>query len=417
MIFIVFALVFLAVDWYVYRGLRISYPLVEKPILKYVAAIFYWLVPAVLTGITIKFLLLPEGGRPSTFWVLVFSGLFILFYVPKLVLVLFNVVSDVWNATAWAIAKILHNSNSVKADGLAITRGDFLRIVGSLVAVIPFVSVLQGIVFGRFNYKVEQKRFSHPKLNGLSHPLKLIQISDAHLGSFLDDPSPIKKAFEKINALEPDLLLFTGDLVNDRAEEAEFWIPHFKALKAKYGKFSVLGNHDYGDYVKWPSKEAKEDNLKRLRQIHKDMGFELLSNENRTLEIAGAKVNVLGVENWGLPPFPQFGDLDQAAQDLDTQHYSILLSHDPTHYDEVVKNHPSQPELTLSGHTHGMQFGLILGSFKWSPVQYRYKKWAGLYPDKKTQLYVNRGFGYIGFPGRVGMPPEITYIELEGTKA
>ena len=266
-------------------------------------------------------------------------------------------------------------------------------------------------MFGRYDYKIEKKAIKSPKL-GNATPIKVVQISDAHLGSFLENKTPVLKAIEAINSLEADVVVFTGDLVNDLAEEAEPWIAEFKSIKAKYGKFSTLGNHDYGDYYKWPSDEAKKANLDRLKQIHAEMGFDLLLNDSRILNINGQEIDLAGVENWGLPPFPQHGKIDLALEGRDINRFGILLSHDPTHFDEEVVKHPKQPDITLAGHTHGMQFGLLFGNFKWSPVQYRYKKWAGMYQTKEQQLYVNRGFGYIGFPGRVGMPPEITLFEL-----
>lgn len=406
---LVFYLLFLGIDWYIYRGLRLSFPLHEKPLIKLISQIAYWSVPVTLTALMIWFLFLYQGSKPQTSQILLFMGMFILFYVPKLILLVFNGASDLLLLSEWIWLKI--KGAPAEKPGFLLTRKEFLRIAGTIVAALPFLGILHGIVFGRFAFRVDKKKIKSPKLSN-KEAIRVVQISDAHLGSFLENKAPVRKAIEAINDLNPDIVVFTGDLVNDRAEEAEPWIEEFNAISARYGKFSILGNHDYGDYTKWPSKEDKEANLNRLKEIHREMGFDLLLNDARKLHIQGQEIYLAGVENWGLPPFPQHGKLNDALAQHDGSSFCLLLSHDPTHFDEEVVKHPSKPDLTLSGHTHGMQFGLMFAGFKWSPVQYRYKKWAGMYAKSQQQLYVNRGFGYIGFPGRVGMPPEISLFEL-----
>lgn len=240
---------------------------------------------------------------------------------------------------------------------------------------------------------------------------KIIQISDVHSGSF-SDPGKLQHAVELINEQNPDLVLFTGDMVNNVADEFKPFIPLFSKIKAKDGKFAVLGNHDYADYVTWASLDAKKKNLDTLIDYEKQAGFDMLRNEHRVIEKNGEKLYILGVENWGLKPFPQFGRIDDALKGVPESAAKILMSHDPTHFDYVVKKHPGNIHLTLSGHTHGMQFGLDLKNVKWSPVQYRYPKWADLYESEGKLLYVNRGFGVLGYPGRVGVLPEITLFEL-----
>ncbi|TXC82125.1 metallophosphoesterase [Luteibaculum oceani] len=407
-----FWLAFLLLDWYIYRGLKYSFPLEGKPLIKVISNFAYWSVPLTLTAMTIYFFFIKNGEKPSTTWILGFMGVFILFYVPKLILLLFNLVADFKNILFWIAAKF-EFGRKPDFSGVLITRQEFLRILGTFIAALPFASILYGIVFGRFAFRTEKKTIKTSKLNAGTR-LRVVQISDAHLGSFLDHKKPVRTAINEINKLEPDLILFTGDLVNDIASEAEPWVPEFSKLQAKYGKYSVLGNHDYGDYYKWDSVEEKRANLDRLKTIHGEMGFTLMLNEGDYIEIEGQQIYLGGVENWGLPPFPQHGDIERALAKYNPDAFGILMSHDPTHFDEQVKTHQKAPDLTLSGHTHGMQFGLILGSFKWSPVQYRYKKWAGTYMHQDKMLYVNRGFGYIGFPGRVGMPPEISLFEIEG---
>jgi predicted MPP superfamily phosphohydrolase len=218
-----------------------------------------------------------------------------------------------------------------------------------------------------------------------------------------------------VSALGADCIVFTGDMVNNTASEAEPWIPVFQRLKAKSGIFSILGNHDYGDYWRFPSPEAKVANMDRLKEIHAEMGMDLLLNDSRFFERNGQRLYLAGVENWGLPPFPQYGDLNSALNQIPEDAFTVLLSHDPSHFDAEVKQHPNKIHLTLSGHTHGMQFGIeIPGWIKWSPVKFKYPKWAGLYPEQDGRvLHVNRGFGFLAFPGRVGIWPEITHITLK----
>jgi hypothetical protein len=265
---------------------------------------------------------------------------------------------------------------------------------------------------GRFNFRITNEKLSFPNLPEAFNGFKVVHISDIHIGSFLGHENQVKKAIELVNEQNPDIILFTGDLVNNFAEELSGWIPILSDLRAKYGKFSILGNHDYGDYFEWPNKAEKEQNLTNLKQAHKELGFKLLLNESMQIELNNSKIGLIGVENWGLPPFPQYGNLKVAMNGSSELPFNILMSHDPSHWDaEVIDK--TNIDLTLSGHTHGMQFGIEIGNVKWSPVKYKYPRWGGLYKENKQYLYVNRGFGYIGFPGRVGMPPEITVIELK----
>lgn len=336
-------------------------------------------------------------------------GLFVLIYVPKIVILVFQLFDDAGQFLVWSHAKVFRANDLSYSE----TRRAFFSQVGVFLSLLPFVSVFYGIVFGKFNYKLIKQAVKHPNLPSALNGLRVVQISDAHLGSFSKLHKPVLEALESINALKPDIVVFTGDLVNNEAIEAEMWIEAFSKVKARYGKFSILGNHDYGDYVSWNSDEEKMLNLEKLKGIHQQMGFRLLLNETVTLQHNNAKLNLIGVENWGKPPFPQHGDLSKATENTDKEVFNILLSHDPSHWDLVVRKE-SNIELTLSGHTHGMQFGIeIPGWIKWSPIKYRYPRWGGLYTEENQHLYVNRGFGVLGFPGRIGMPPEITVLELE----
>lgn len=273
-----------------------------------------------------------------------------------------------------------------------------------------------GLAYGmtnRYRYKIRRVQVMLKKLPDEFKGLKIAQISDIHSGSF-DNPEAVSEGISSILNEKPDLILFTGDLVNNKAEEIEPYMDVFNALKAPLGVYSVLGNHDYGDYVSWPSDEAKKQNLDRLKQHHADMGWRLLMNEHVILERNNQQIALIGIENWGARGFTKYGDMQKAVAGLENSNIpvKILLSHDPSHWDAQVRKEYQDIDLTLSGHTHGMQFGIEIPGFKWSPVQYMYKQWAGLYQEQNQYLYVNRGFGFLGYQGRLGILPEITIIEL-----
>ena len=283
-----------------------------------------------------------------------------------------------------------------------------------LMSGIPLLLMIYGMLRNRHRYKIHEVMVSLANLPEGLDGLKIVQISDIHSGSFTDK-APIKKGVELINQAEADLVFFTGDLVNSIATEIEPYTDVFDKIRAKYGVFSVLGNHDYGDYVRWPTKEMKLTNLNRLIHLQKEMGWHLLLNENRLLSINGEKVAIIGVENYsGSPRFSKYGDLQKAYHGSESAALKLLLSHDPSHWDDQIAPDQSDIAITFSGHTHGAQFGIeIEGWFKWSPVKYFYKQWAGLYRKGQQFLYVNRGFGYLGYPGRVGILPEITVMRLK----
>lgn len=280
--------------------------------------------------------------------------------------------------------------------------------IGFGLAALMFLATLYGIVRGRWNWKVHTINLFFDDLPEDFDGKRIVQISDVHVGSFFNQYQRVKRAIEQINQLQPDYVFFTGDLVNNQASEMNGWEPVFKAIESKSGKFSILGNHDYGDYIPWENEQIKDKNLEKLIQVHEAIGFKPLLNDAVELD---KNVWLLGVENWGKPPFRQSGDLHKTLAKVPEQAFKILLSHDPSHFDEQIKE-ATDIRLTLSGHTHGMQFGIERFGIKWSPVSLRYKKWAGLYQEGLQYLYVNRGFGYLGFPGRVGIYPEITEIIL-----
>ncbi|WP_300666620.1 metallophosphoesterase [Fluviicola sp.] len=293
-----------------------------------------------------------------------------------------------------------------------ITNIVFFKYLGYGIALALFISILSGIIWGRWNWKTHRIELPFDNLPEDSDGLKIVQISDIHVGSFFNKYDKVEKAIQQINQLEADFVFFTGDLVNNIAEEMFGWEPVFSKIQAKMGKYSILGNHDYGDYVPWEKEETKNSNLSKLISIHKEIGFTPLLNEAIELKPG---FWLLGVENWGKAPFRQSGELEKTLEKVPENSFKLLLSHDPSHFDEQVTG-STDIDLTLSGHTHGMQFGIERFGIKWSPVSLRYKKWAGLYHVGKQFLYVNRGFGYLGFPGRVGIYPEITEIVLRSTK-
>lgn len=292
-------------------------------------------------------------------------------------------------------------------------RRRFLSLIALGIAAIPFGALLYGMFRGKYNYKVLKYDLAFEDLPDAFDGYQITQISDVHSGSF-DNAEKIAYAIDLINQQQSDVLFFTGDMVNNKAEEMHPWKDLFASLKAKDGKFSVLGNHDYGDYVDWDSQEAKAQNLQDLKQLQKDIGFDLLLNDSRYLTKGTDKIALVGVENWGRGGFKKAGDLSKAAKNIQKQDFKILLSHDPSHWEDVVLKDTYHYHLTLSGHTHGMQFGIeIPGWIKWSPVKWRYKYWAGIYKELGQFINVNRGFGFLGYPGRVGIWPEITVITLK----
>jgi len=268
------------------------------------------------------------------------------------------------------------------------------------------------MVRGAYKYRVHKVKIDSPNLPESFNGFKIVQISDMHTGSFMST-SPIATAFEIISQQKADLILFTGDLVNNVATETDGFIDEYKKLKAPHGVYSVLGNHDYGDYVQWESQTAKYENLEALKKVQADAGWKLLMNEHVALEKNGEKIALLGIENWGGGNyFHKYGKMDLAYKGTEEYKFKILMSHDPSHWDKQVRKEYPDIDLTLSGHTHGMQFGIEIPGFKWSPVQYLYKQWAGLYKQDNQYLYVNRGLGFLGYPGRPGIWPEITVDEL-----
>jgi len=292
-------------------------------------------------------------------------------------------------------------------------RRKFIAQIALAMGTVPLTSLLYGMYKGRYNYRVLKYTLEYDSLPDSFDGFQITQISDLHCGSF-DNFEKVAYGMDLISQQKSDLLLFTGDMVNNKASEAQPWVDIISKIEAPYGKFSVLGNHDYGDYSDWESEAEKQKNLEEMYQIHKDMGFDLLLNESRYIEKNGEKLALVGVENWGAGRFKKAGDLEKSISKIQSEDFKILLSHDPSHWEAEVLPHSNPFHLTLSGHTHGFQFGIeIPGWIKWSPIQWQYKQWAGIYEEKEQKLNVNRGFGYLAYPGRVGIWPEITVITLK----
>ena len=332
--------------------------------------------------------------------------------IAQITMVMFFLVDDLRRGTFWTVGQV---ASTVGAKFMnteqGIPRSAFLNWLGVGISSSLFLSLLYG--FGnKYKYQLVHKKVAIKNLPAAFKGFKIIHISDIHSGS-LKEKEAVQKGIDLIQKQGADLILFTGDLVNDKAVEMKDWAPIFGQLSASKGVFSTLGNHDYGDYVQWPSKEAKIANLEALKAVHASMGWKLLMNENVTIEHGGAKIKLVGIENWGAKArFPKYGQLSKALDGVDSKDVIVLMSHDPSHWEAQVIPEFPQVDLMLSGHTHGMQFGLENPYFKWSPVQWVYKQWAGLYQQGEQKLYVNRGFGFLGYPGRVGIMPEITLLEL-----
>ena len=340
---------------------------------------------------------------------LITLGLLLLVLLPKLVLTFVLLLEDVTRILIGTVTHFMgHNSDSFLPE-----RRRFVSQVAIGLAAVPFLSLIYGMTIGKYNYKVIRQTLFFPDLPDAFDGFKITQISDIHSGSF-DDENKIRYAIDLINEQESDLLLFTGDIVNAKADEMHPWIDIFKGIKKhEYGKYSVLGNHDYGAYLDWKSEKAKAENFVAIKDLHREIDFKLMLNENVKIKKGKDEIALIGVENWG-KHFGEFGDIDKASENVTATDFKILMSHDPSHWEYIVKQHSKNIQLTLSGHTHGMQFGIeIPGYFKWSLAKYIYKQWAGLYEEFGRYVYVNRGFGFHAYPGRVGIMPEITVFELK----
>ncbi|GAB3537059.1 metallophosphoesterase [Pontibacter brevis] len=402
----------LFMDWYVFQGLKrltANWRSAGLRLAVYWAYWFFFIGFLVGFGISAYIRFSDDHATPLVQW---FINAFLTFFVTKLVFTLVLFAEDI-SRFFTAIIRFFRGATGNKGEKeqtLWPERRKFVSQLALTLASIPFFSFVYGTIKGKYDYTVHRHTLYFDDLPEAFDGFTITQISDIHSGSF-DNTAAVQRGIELVKAQQSDMFVFTGDLVNDHAAEVVPYMHDFGQIKAPYGQYSILGNHDYGMYADWESEAAQEENMERLKQHHATMGYRLLLDEHVMIEKDGQKLALLGVENWGRG-FIEKGDLDKALSGVEETAFKILLSHDPSHWQEIVKTHPSRVHLTLSGHTHGMQFGIETPLVRWSPVQYRYKNWAGLAQDNQRLLYVNRGFGFIGFSGRVGIWPEVTVLEL-----
>ena len=406
-LFLIIAGISILLDLYISSGLKTLIQDWSSSRLKQVILWSYWVISLLVTILLITgfgSFSTARGMTPYHEWIL---SLFLTFFITKLIFVIVLSLGDFGRFIVGIVRNISGRQRTVP---YFPERRKFISEIAVLTAAIPFTSFLYAMLKGKYDYKVHRVTLYFDDLPDAFNGFTITQISDIHSGSF-DNTDAVQRGIDMVKAQKSDLFVFTGDLVNNAAWEIEPYINRFKEIKAPFGQFSILGNHDYGDYIHWNSEQEKAANLEKLKQHHKELGFRLLLDENLELEKNGQKITLIGVQNWGRG-FIQIGNLDKALKGADPHSFKILLSHDPTHWEEKVRYDPTYIHLTLSGHTHGAQFGVETGGLRWSPVQYRYLDWAGLLVENKKHLYVNRGFGFLAFSGRLGIWPEITVIEL-----
>ena len=407
--FVFLILIFALIEYYAFTAIRFSIRNVKNPyktsiLVTYIAITIIWFASIAMFPVLRN---MDMSKAMRNFVVSFAMGILI----TKILIAIILLIDDLRRGTTHLLGLFYNKENMPVAIEKGMTRSEFINKFALLFGGTIFGTMLYGMS-NRYNYTIKNISLSFANLPKAFKGMKIVQISDIHSGS-LSDLNAVAKGIEKINAINADAIFFTGDLVNNKSDEAEEFIPIFSKLKAKHGVFSVLGNHDYGDYVEWESKAHKKANLERLKQIHQENGWRLLLDEHVVLEQDGEKMALIGVENTSFKNrFQTYGSLEKAYKGSEIHPFKILLSHDPSHWDGEINSKYKDIDLTLSGHTHGFQFGIDIPWLKWSPVQYVYKQWAGLYQKDNQHLYVNRGFGFLGYPGRVGIMPEITVIEL-----
>lgn len=403
-LFFVFTLV---LDWYVFQAVRTVTSDLGSGTRRLIN-IFYWSITVLSLAGILAYNLLDISqlkSMRSVILVFIFGN-----FLAKLFGALFLVLDDLIRLFSVLFSKV--NGTTNPNEGFSPSRSDFLAKTALIATATPAAIMGFGIISGAYDYRIRKKVITLPNLPKAFDGIRLGQLSDIHSGSFFDKLA-VKGGVDMLLGEKPDIIFFTGDLVNNKTEEVKDYVDIFNKLKAPLGVYSTLGNHDYGDYSAWSSPEAKKKNLQDLITTQKQMGWDILLNENRFIETSGEKIAILGIENWGGGRFAKYGDLEKTYAGSEEAPVKILLSHDPSHWDAQVRpNHPDI-DLMLAGHTHGMQFGVEIGNFRWSPSQWMYKQWADLYQEGNQYLYVNRGFGFLGYPGRVGILPEITIIELK----
>jgi predicted MPP superfamily phosphohydrolase len=407
---LIIGVIMLAIDWYFYQALATvlkEASVYKKNLVTYI----YWGFTAftILVFLTPTVISIEHWPKHLRVYLI---ALVVMAIASKIIGSLFLLADDIIRLFRWIGSYFTTSPEPVAENIHRISRLKFLSQVALGMTALPFMGFIYGMVKGAFDYKVHKTRVVLPNLPSSFNGFKIVQISDIHSGSFVST-TPLETAIKIINEQNPDIILFTGDLVNNIATEMDPYMDTLNKLKAPMGIFSSLGNHDYGDYISWDSPETKKENLENLKKVHAKLGWRLLMNEHVPLQKGDDQIALLGIENWGGNlNFPKYGDLKKAHEGTDHFPVKLLLSHDPSHWNMQVKEEYKSIDITFSGHTHGFQFGIEIPGFKWSPSQYVYKQWAGLYQHENQYLYVNRGLGFLGYPGRIGILPEITVMEL-----
>jgi hypothetical protein len=400
---IIALIIFLAIGLYTFYGYLKSFRISMKKLL----LIYGVSLAVMITGFSLMWQRQVDNYASVSQFINIFISLSLAVFLALFFSTIIYFIADVIRFLRWGIKSLIRRKNT-----RFISRSKASGFVAFSFSALLLILIMYGTIWGFTHYKVHTVQFQHEKIPEAFDGFKIVQVSDMHLGTF-SSIKQVEKGLELIEKQQADIIVFTGDMVNNISTEASPYIDALKEVTAPFGKYAILGNHDYAHYAGDLTELEMQTDTENLRNIIEQMGFEMLENEHEVIHKSNDSIIVAGVENWGIAPFPQYGDLDKALNGVKNKQFIVLLSHDPSHWDEQVLEYPVDIALTLSGHTHGMQFGIELGGYKWSPVQYRYGKWAGLYQNNKKYLYVNRGFGGIGFPGRVGIRPEITVIELK----
>jgi len=401
--FIILFGIYLVLDLYVFTAVRSLTHEMSSPWRRSIAICYWGITILLMLGVFLYNQVDPKVYRTAR--MVVFTS-FAIFFFAKIFAALFVLLDDLRR-----VMTIVFNLLPFSEPKYSTGRAAFMSRTALIAGAVPIAAMSFGIISGAHDYRVRRRTIYFKSLPKAFDGVRIAQVSDIHTGSFFNKTA-VEGGVDLLLQEKPDIAFFTGDLVNNKSEEAKDYLDIFKRIKAPLGTYSVMGNHDYGDYTDWPSGKSKQKDIKNLHRMHAYMGYDLLLNQHRKIKADGEEIAILGCENWGSGRFAKYGDLAKTVKGTENQAFRILLSHDPSHWDAQVR--PQQPDidLTLSGHTHGMQLGVEIGDFRWSPVQYRYKQWADLYREGDQYLYVNRGYGYIGYPGRIGILPEVTILEL-----
>lgn len=396
---------YLLLDWYVFQAIKVSVSDWSWAGRRSAYVAYFFVSTLLFVGVLFYNQLDPKTYKSLR---LVLTSSFVIFLIGKIFVALFLFLDDIRRFFMYLMS-LLPSRAEAEAD---LSRSKFMGQSALIAGTVPIVVFSFGIISGAHDYRVRKRIVTSAKLPKSFDGIRVLQISDIHTGSFFNKTA-VQGGVDLINAQKPDIVFFTGDLVNNSSDEAKPYLDIFKQVKAPYGVFSTMGNHDYGDYMQWPDAQAKQRDIAQLQEMHRYMGWDILLNDRRKISQGSDEIAILGVENWGAGRFSKYGDLAKTSKGLEDEQFKILLSHDPSHWDAQVRPQHPDIDLMLAGHTHGMQFGIEIGDFRWSPSQYIYKQWADLYQQGSQYLYVNRGFGFLGYPGRVGILPEITVLELK----